>query len=193
MPKRLEILLPLVKKYGAAASDIQLVEDKNHNLIDKCNILFSKEALSYPQAVMSLIHAFNGIIFDKRVIKFKFSEYKFLITDKIVLLYVFNYIDQIGFSNIQLYKYYRREGSLCNLQDSVNNFIREYSKVLEFVEEGVVLEIKKEDIKQKFKNYLKAMLIIEKRFSDKLKINSNAKFSDTLKENMHVLSSYLLD
>jgi len=179
-PQRIKILLPLVKKYGAATSGLEFIEDDTKIELNNLGINFKKDFLLFKEFLLATIHCYTNIIFDKNRVKSNFNPNYIWAMDFVSIANMFNYIDRFGYSPKKLIKYYRRSGSLCNSQNSVNNFISDYEKAISELEQGI-LEIKNPEIRKTLRNYLISMIAIEKEYLKDLEKNKENKFNETLK------------
>lgn len=185
-PERIEILLPLVKKYGAATSGLEFIDEETGKNIETISATYEKDNLNFKEFIVCGIHTFMNLIFDRNKIRSRFITDYSLAMDIISTANMFDYIDFFGYSPEKLIRYYRRNGSLCNSENAVKNFIGEYKKGIRELKENIIA-IEKSAVKRTLIEWLEAMVEIEKEYLEDLSKDPNNKFNDTLKRRVNYL------
>ena len=116
-PHRLSRILPLVRKYGAAVSDLKLIDEKTGQEIPNISIKSTNEKMLPDQVFHRFFHAQSVAVFDRKLITHNYTRLP-RYEDNIFLMQMYNSVDVIGFDCAPHYHYYKYHGAATSF--SVN-------------------------------------------------------------------------
>ena len=109
-PARLSKMLPLVEKYGAAVTDLKLIDEKTLQEIPNISIKLNDEKLFPDQVFHRFFHAQSVAVFDRKLITHYYTPL-LRYEDNVFLMQIYNSIDVIGFVCEPHYHYYKYPGA----------------------------------------------------------------------------------
>lgn len=117
--QRLSRMLPLVARYGAAASNLKLIDDDTKQEIANISISLNDERLLPEQVFHRFFHAQSVVVFDRKKVAHTYMP-RARYEDNIFLMQIYNSIDVIGYLHEPYYHYYKYKGASTSF--SVNGF-----------------------------------------------------------------------
>lgn len=120
-PRRLEILAPLIEKYGAAFSATRYVDDATGAELPNINYLFNKDHLAPMELLLSSMHTLVHIAFDRKRCPVR-NDVSHAAQDTVLGAKLYDYVDAVGYSALPLYDYHRNERSFCTQAGSARTF-----------------------------------------------------------------------
>ncbi len=138
-PQKLSKMLPLVERYGAAISDIEIRDHDSDLLLEKFSKLPNYEFLSPKDLPWVSVHSSSIYLYDATKIPNLYYDTDFpRMQDFVFLMSFFNNIECIGFEHEPLHIYYKRKGSACNSTDTHETFHKSRNKLLEKINNGQI-------------------------------------------------------
>lgn len=138
-PQKLSKMIPLVERYGAAISDIEIRDNDSNLLLEKFNKLPNYEFLSPQDLPWVSLHTYSIYLYDATKIPNLYYDTDFpSIEDLVFVMSFFNDIECIGFEHEPLHIYYKRNGSACNSADTHETFHKSKNKLLEKINNGQI-------------------------------------------------------
>jgi glycosyltransferase involved in cell wall biosynthesis len=129
-PQRLEMLAPLVERYGAAFSGTRYIDDANGMELPNINYVFEKECLNPTELLLSGMHTLVHLVFDPKRCPLR-NDVSPAAQDTILAAKLYDYTEQVGYSPLPLYDYYRSAGSFCRQTGAAQKFLDFIDDVLE--------------------------------------------------------------
>lgn len=191
-PEKIEKMLPLVKKYGAATSAMEFREDSTGKEIENLSLKCNGDSIRFPEFIMANIHSYSNIFFDKSKISSRFYKGVDYCGDILFAASMYDYIDLCGYDPSILQRYYRREGSMCNSEGAVENFIEAYGKILKLLDDSDFFIKDKSSIKL-LRTFFSEMLKVENEYLAEINRDKSQKFSDTLKRILPTFSKKIFE
>ena len=138
-PQKLSKMIPLVEKYGAAISDIEIRDNDSYLLLEKFNKLPNYEFISPKDLPWIAFHSGSIYLYNAIKIPNLYYDIDFpRMQDFVFLMSFFNHIEFIGFEHEPLHIYYKRKGSVCNSDDTGETFHKSKNKFLEKINNGQI-------------------------------------------------------
>lgn len=125
---RISTLLPLAQKFGAAMSQVEMINDATGEIIPNLSIVIEDERMLPDQAVVRSFHAMSTAIFDRAKITHHYQPVQKL-EDNVFLMQMYNSVDVIGFSNTPSYKYYKYPGTTTAFSPDTNTLTDSFAAV----------------------------------------------------------------
>ncbi len=129
-PERLSKLVPLTKKYGAAISNIEMIDEKTGLILTNFNKPVSGDKLLPEQVIRCSFHGMNVAMFDRNKITHPYHPFQ-RYADYVFLMQMFNAVPCIGYCGDHLYKYYKYDGSMTNFSNNADEIARSYTETAE--------------------------------------------------------------
>ena len=127
-PERISKMLPLAKEYGAAISNIAMIDEKTGLKLANFNKPAPDDKVFPEQVIRCSFHTMNVAMFDRNKITHRYHHFK-RYADYIFLMQMFNVIPCIGYCNEKLYDYYKYEGSITNFSSNPDEIARSFTEL----------------------------------------------------------------
>ena len=117
-PQRLSRMMPLVRQYGAAASNLRLIDEYTQQDLPNINLQLLDKKLYPDQAFFRLVHGQSVIVFDRTLINHRYmplAHYE----DYIFLMQIYNVVDVIGYDPDCSYHYYKYQGAATTFSKDI--------------------------------------------------------------------------
>jgi succinoglycan biosynthesis protein ExoO len=175
-PDKLSQMIPLVEKYGAAVSDIELRDSDSYILLEQFNRLPSNDFLSAKDIIPVCIHAYSVYLYDKSKITNLYYDNDLMIGEDLVfLMSFFNSIEYVGLTSDKLHIYYRRKGSACNSADTHEMSHENKKRILDKINSGQI-SVENELSKIAIRKYMNFSLEIDIIYEEEILQNSQAEW-----------------
>ena len=180
-PQKLSTMIPLVEKYGAAVSDIEIRDNESNLLLEKFNQSSVNDFLTPHDVPWVCVHTCSLYLCDRAKIPDLFYDLDFpRMQDFVFLMSFFNHLEVIGFTPEPLHTYYKREGSSCNSADTHAMF---HQSKLNFLEKlaSESLSIKNDLAKAEARRLIEFSLAIDDIYDQEVLNNPQIDWEDLFK------------
>jgi glycosyltransferase involved in cell wall biosynthesis len=180
-PQKLSAMIPLVEKYGAAVSDIEIRDNDTNLLLEKFNQTSSNDFLTPQDLPWVCVHTCSLYLCDRTKVPDLLYNIDFpRMQDFVFLMSFFNNLEVIGFTPEPLHVYYKREGSSCNSTDTHVMF---HQSKLNFLEKltSENISIKNELAKAEAKRLIDFSLAIDDIYDQEFVNNPTVDWEDIFK------------
>lgn len=183
-PDKLSRMIPLVEKYGAAVSDIEIRDNDSYVLLEKFNHLPEHEFLSPKELPWVCLHTCSLYLCDRSKISNLYYDHDFRrMQDFVFLMSFFNEIEFIALDREPLHIYYKREGSACNSYDTHESFHQSKNKIIEKINNGQI-SIKNDLAKAETIKFIDLSLKIDHIYDQEIIKNPQTDWEEILKTKM---------
>lgn len=181
-PSRLSDMMPLVEKYGAAVSAIQLMDEASWTALLNHSIHMDNEKMTAEQVVLRCIHTFNVIMYDRRKIPHSYPVLGSL-EDYIFLMLFYDHVDYVGFCPIPNYIYYKYPGTATHFTPSADDVGSFFTNVLKQIQQDVAtanIKVRQESLKQQIHADMEFYIAAEAFYMAQAKINPTPLFHECI-------------
>lgn len=183
-PQKLSKMIPLVEKYGAAVSDIEIRDNDSYALLEKFNKISNNEFLSPRELPWFCLHTCSLYVCDRSKIPNLYYDHNFRrMQDFVFLMSFFNNIEFIGFDCEPLHIYYKREGSACNSHDTHESFHESKNKIIEKINHGQI-SIENDLAKAETRKFINLSLEIDRIYDQEIRKNPQTDWEEILKNKL---------
>ncbi|MDX1974381.1 MAG: glycosyltransferase family 2 protein [Rickettsiales bacterium] len=138
-PDHIEKLLPKVRQYGCAITQIELLDDSTKAPLPNRAKPFISGPLPLGDALQACLHTHIPIMFDRNKCAHRFNEDVPLLEDGLFLAECFTKLNSVWYQAEHSYRYYRREGSLCNQTGAALRFLETGKNILRLIANKKIL------------------------------------------------------
>ncbi|MGL5035183.1 MAG: glycosyltransferase family 2 protein, partial [Microcystaceae cyanobacterium] len=189
-PNKLSTMIPLVEKYGAAVSEVEMRDSDSSALLDKFNKSSDSPCLSPKELLWVCLNTCSLYLYDRYKIPDLYYENDILrMQDLIFLMSFFNHIDLIGFTPEALHIYYKRQGSVCNSSSTHATFHQSKIKILDKIKNHQI-SVKNDLAIAEIQKALNLSLEIDKIYDQEVQKNPDVNWLDLFKAQVIALNYF---
>jgi|GEM_PF-2054940 len=180
-PQKLSRMIPLVEKYGAAVSDIEIRDNESSLLIENFNKSSNEQFLSPKDLPWICIHTCSVYIYDcSKIPNLTYDNNLPVMEDIVFLMSFFNELEFIGFEREPLHIYYKRQGSACNSSNTHEIFYKSKKAILDKINNGQI-SIKNDLAKAEVRKIINFTLEVNRIYDEEILKNAQPDWLEIFK------------
>lgn len=178
----LSAMLQLAQKYGAAFSQIRMIDDANGRPITLASHHADSELLVPHEVTARSMHAYIPLMVKRSKLSHQFASLERM-DDYVFLMQLFNTMDCIGFSAAPSYRYYKHFGSSTQFAKEADvvaqTFIAVFEKIKQSVATGAI-QINRAVVKDIIMDDMDMLIAAEHYFVEAARSNPDIQFYEIL-------------
>ena len=190
-PDALALLLPYAQTHGAAYSAVRLLDHETGAELPNRDRPLPSGPVALEDILTSQIHTYAGIMFDRSRIRARWPQWMQRWEDVYFYVQCFDDVDHLYHVALPLYRYHRREGSICNRATTAEEYSHWAASVAARIEAGDTVGINSSAARATFRRYLESRHALEDAFARALAADPTLDFQDFLARHPELL--YRLD
>ncbi len=178
----LSAMLPLAEKYGAAFSQIRMIDDANGTPIALASHHADSEMLLPHEVTTRSMHTYIPVMVNRSKINHSFAPLERM-ADYVFLMQMFNTMDCIGFSAAPSYRYYKHLGSSTQFAKDADVVAQKFIAVFEMIKQSVEtgdVQINNPAIKHIIMDDMDMLIAAEHYFVEAARSNPDIQFYEIL-------------
>jgi glycosyltransferase involved in cell wall biosynthesis len=186
-PDALAILAPLALEHGAAYSRPRFVDEVSGTELASLDRPIPTGQASLGDILTSQVHTFAGIVFDRRRVRARWSDWIRRWEDTHFYARCFDDIDSLYHVAEPLYVYHRVPGSVCNRPETGHEYLDWTRRLLDMLDSGHDIDIAKPASRELFRRFLIGRHRIEAEFVDSLARGACRDFQEFIAHRLDLL------
>ena len=181
-PTYLSEMLRLVKKYGAAFSQISIIDEASGVSIPLASELIDSEVMLPHEVTARAMHTYIAVVFNKEIINHSFAPLERM-ADYVFLMQMFNVVDCIGFFAKPSYRYYKFFGTSTQFAREADIVAQKFIEVFEVIKQSVstgAIKIDNAEIKNIINDDMDMLIAAENYFMKIARDNPSVQFYEIL-------------
>lgn len=163
-PGALSTLVPLVHEFGAAFSARSVVDHESSERLASFDRRMPSGSLDLESVLTSQVHTYAGVAFDRERVPVRWTARRELWEDTHLFVQCFDHVERMGYTDDELYLYFKRDGSICNRPETSREFWTAARTLVERLAAGDPLELRSIDSRRTFERFLRGRMLVEERF-----------------------------
>jgi succinoglycan biosynthesis protein ExoO len=190
-PDYLADMVPLAMQHGAAISQVEFIDHVSGKPLINCFKPYPQGFLKLEDLYLACVHTYASMVFDRTRIKHSWNEQIPLLEDAVFLAQCSDTLGGVWYSDRPLYRYYHRDGSLCNTADAAARFL-EAGKVIRQMMESGGIKLNNAHIRKVLTAYIAKNDAMEIAFEKAVKAGEARDYQDFLNKNIAMLHAPLV-
>jgi glycosyltransferase involved in cell wall biosynthesis len=190
-PDYIEHMTPLAERHGAAISQIDFIDHASGEPLKNCFKPYPQGFLKLEDLYLACTHTYASMVFDRSRIRHTWNEQIPLLEDAVFLAQCCDTLGGVWYSDAPLYRYFHRDGSLCNTPDAAKRFL-EAGEIISQLLEGGGIELQNGHIRKVLAAYIAKNDAMEIAFEKAVKAGEASDYQDFLNRNIAMLREPLL-
>jgi glycosyltransferase involved in cell wall biosynthesis len=137
-PAYIEENAALALEHGAVLSQITFIDDATGDEMSNCGKIYPKGLLALNDIYSASVHTYASIVYNREKIEFGWNEQVPLLEDAVFVAECAARLSRVYYNPQPLYRYYHREGSLCNSPQAPERFKHATQVIRRLIGQGEV-------------------------------------------------------
>lgn len=175
-------MLPLVKTFGAAVTQIKIIDELSNTLRPNYNITLKDKKILPDQIIRCCFHAMNVAVFDRAKVSHRYMPLE-KNEDYIFLMQVFNAVECMGYHPHHGYHYYKHPGSSTAFSPDANVIAKAFTDVAIDIKQQIrsdKIDFKTHSLKEIVISGLDLYIAAQSYFVERARIDPSVKFNEII-------------